>query len=118
MSSQETISEAEKSEKSQPSEISEVIENDQEKVFEDESNQRITNNIMTKYEKARILGTRAMQISRNAPVFVELDPNEIDPLQIAEKELREKKIPFIIRRYLPNGIYEDWAISELIIEFN
>ena len=71
---------------------------------------------MTKYERARILGTRAMQISRNAPVFVELEPHETDPLLIAEKELREKRIPFIIRRYLPDGTYEDWPISDLIIE--
>jgi DNA-directed RNA polymerase I, II, and III subunit RPABC2 len=46
-----------------------------------------------------------------------LEPgNETDPLLLAEKELREKKIPFIIRRYLPDGSYEDWKIDELIIE--
>ena len=81
-----------------------------------ESKERISTPFMTKYERARILGTRAMQISRNAPVFVELEPHETDPLLIAEKELREKKIPFIIRRYLPDGTYEDWPISDLIIE--
>ena len=81
-----------------------------------DSNERITTPFMTKYERARILGTRAMQISRNAPVFVELEPHETDPLLIAEKELREKKIPFFIRRYLPDGNYEDWPISDLIIE--
>jgi len=32
------------------------------------------------------------------------------------KELREKKIPFVIRRYLPDGSYEDWGIDELTIE--
>lgn len=36
-------------------------------------------------------------------------------LQIASKELREKKIPFTIRRYLPDGSYEDWRIEELIV---
>ena len=35
-------------------------------------------------------------------------------LQIAEKELREKKIPFTVRRYLPDGSYEDWSVEELI----
>jgi|688.fasta_scaffold2086015_1 DNA-directed RNA polymerase I, II, and III subunit RPABC2 len=78
--------------------------------------ERITTPYMTKYERARILGTRAMQISRNAPVMVELEPSETDPLVIAEKELREKKIPFIIRRYLPDGSYEDWGVDELIID--
>eukprot|EP00242_Pyramimonas_sp_CCMP2087_P011247 CAMPEP_0198212196 /NCGR_PEP_ID=MMETSP1445-20131203/25575_1 /TAXON_ID=36898 /ORGANISM="Pyramimonas sp., Strain CCMP2087" /LENGTH=124 /DNA_ID=CAMNT_0043886591 /DNA_START=160 /DNA_END=531 /DNA_ORIENTATION=+ len=68
---------------------------------------RITTRYMTKYERARVLGTRALQISMNAPVMVQLD-GETDPLEIATKELREKKVPFTIRRYLPDGSYEDW----------
>ncbi|CAF4021382.1 unnamed protein product, partial [Adineta steineri] len=40
---------------------------------------------------------------------------ETDPLQIAMRELKEKKIPMIIRRYLPDGSYEDWSIDELVI---
>ncbi|ELP88937.1 DNA-directed RNA polymerase I, II, and III subunit RPABC2, putative [Entamoeba invadens IP1] len=78
-------------------------------------NDRTTTKFMTKYEKARVLGTRALQISMNAPVFVNLN-GMTDPLQIAMEELKEKKIPFIIRRRLPNGSYEDWKISELIID--
>lgn len=69
--------------------------------------QRITTRFMTKYERARILGTRALQLSMNAPPMVELE-GETDPLQIAMKELRERKIPLIIRRYLPDRSYEDW----------
>ncbi|KAL8229335.1 hypothetical protein R6Q57_014235 [Mikania cordata] len=76
---------------------------------------RKTSKYMTKYERARILGTRALQISMNAPVMVELE-GETDPLEIAMKELREKKIPFTIRRYLPDGSYEDWGVDELIVE--
>jgi DNA-directed RNA polymerase I, II, and III subunit RPABC2 len=41
---------------------------------------------------------------------------ETDPLRIAMIELREKKIPLIIRRYLPDNSFEDWNIDELIIE--
>ena len=74
-----------------------------------------TTKYLTKYERARILGTRALQISHNAPILVNLT-DEIDPLQIAERELREKKIPMIIRRYLPDGTYEDWRLDELIID--
>eukprot|EP00126_Sphaerothecum_destruens_P003447 Sdes_comp17196_c0_seq1m6371 len=80
-----------------------------------EQKKRITTKYMTKYERARVLGTRALQISMNAPVMVELE-GETDPLQIALKELRERKIPIIIRRYLPDGSYEDWAVNELIAE--
>jgi DNA-directed RNA polymerase I, II, and III subunit RPABC2 len=77
--------------------------------------ERITTRYLTKYERARVLGTRALQISMNAPVMVDLD-GETDPLKIAEKELRERKIPIIIRRYLPDGSHEDWAVDELIID--
>lgn len=67
-----------------------------------------------RYERARVLGTRALQIAMCAPIMVELE-NETDPLQIAMKELKQRKIPIIIRRYLPDHSYEDWSIDELII---
>ncbi|KAK4696697.1 DNA-directed RNA polymerases I, II, and III subunit RPABC2, partial [Lecanoromycetidae sp. Uapishka_2] len=72
-----------------------------------ENDERSTTPYMTKYERARVLGTRALQISMNAPVLVDLE-GETDPLQIAIKELREKKIPLIVRRY------EDWTCEELL----
>uniref|UniRef100_A0A8C3IFI5 RNA polymerase II, I and III subunit F n=1 Tax=Chrysemys picta bellii TaxID=8478 RepID=A0A8C3IFI5_CHRPI len=50
---------------------------------------RITTPYMTKYERARVLGTRALQIAMCAPVMVELE-GETDPLLIAMKELKEK----------------------------
>ncbi|KAN0060387.1 subunit common to RNA polymerases I, II, and III [Thecaphora frezii] len=75
--------------------------------------ERITTPYMTKYERARILGTRALQISMNAPVLVPTE-GETDPLEIAMKELAAKKIPLVVRRYLPDGSYEDWTVSELI----
>ena len=80
-----------------------------------DKSKRITTRYMTKYERARVLGTRALQISMNAPVMVDIG-NETDPLKIAMKELRERKIPMIIRRYLPDNSYEDWSLDELIIE--
>jgi len=75
----------------------------------------VTTPYMTKYERARVLGTRALQIrsvelyhearigliySMNAPVLVPVE-GETDPLEIALKELAAKKIPLVIRRYLP-----------------
>ncbi|KAI9018683.1 DNA-directed RNA polymerases I [Phycomyces nitens] len=80
-----------------------------------ENKDKHTTPYMTKYERARILGTRALQISLNAPVMVELD-GESDPLVIAMKELREKKIPLIVRRFMPDGTYEDWNVKDLIVE--
>ncbi|KKY18811.1 putative dna-directed rna polymerase and iii subunit rpb6 [Phaeomoniella chlamydospora] len=65
---------------------------------------RTTTPYMTKYERARVM---------NAPVLVDLE-GETDPLQIAIKELNQKKIPLIVRRYLPDGWYEDWTCEELL----
>lgn len=76
---------------------------------------RTTTPYMTKYERARVLGTRALQISLNAPVLVDIE-GETDPLQIAMKELTQRRIPLVIRRYLPDGSYEDWGCDELIID--
>lgn len=53
--------------------------------------------------------------SMNAPILVPLE-GETDPLEIAIKELSQRKIPLIIRRYLPDGSFEDWKVSELISE--
>ena len=44
-----------------------------------------------------------------------LPPNETDPYKIALAELKERVLPIIIRRYLPDKSYEDWKISELIV---
>lgn len=91
----------------------EFIDKDQ-YVTKGQNETKITTKYMTKYERARILGTRALQIAMCAPVMVELE-GETDPLQIAMKELKARKIPIIIRRYLPDGSYEDWGLEDLII---
>jgi DNA-directed RNA polymerase I, II, and III subunit RPABC2 len=83
--------------------------------FPIDKSKRITSQYMTKYERARVLGTRALQISLNAPVMVEIG-GETDALKIAMKELRERKIPMIIRRYLPDNSFEDWSLDELTVE--
>jgi DNA-directed RNA polymerase I, II, and III subunit RPABC2 len=76
-----------------------------------ETQQKITYPYITKYEKTRLLGVRATQISMNSPVMV--DTNGLtDPLKIALKEFEEKKIPLIIRRRLPDGTYEDWRLTD------
>jgi DNA-directed RNA polymerase I, II, and III subunit RPABC2 len=89
-------------------------------VIRDENNQIIddlhrTLPYLTKYEKTRILGLRTKQINEGAPLFVEIDPSIIDGYIIAEKELMERKIPFIIRRPIPNGGSEYWKVSDLEI---
>ena len=70
---------------------------------------------LTKYEKARVLGERTLQINEGSSIFVNVGPDIIDGYLIALKEFEEKKIPFIIQRPLPNGSCEYWRLSDLEI---
>ena len=70
---------------------------------------------LTKYEKARILGERAKQLNAGAKPFINLESSMIDGYLIAEKELQEKKIPFIIKRPITNGGCEYWKVEDLEI---
>jgi DNA-directed RNA polymerase subunit K/omega len=70
---------------------------------------------LTKYEKARILGQRAKQINSGGTPFIKVPENVIDGYIIAELELQQKKIPFIIRRPIPGGGSEYWNIRDLEI---
>ena len=68
---------------------------------------------VTRYEKARILGERAKQINAGAAPFVEVDATIIDGYLIALKEYEAKRIPFIIKRPIPNGGVEYWKFDDL-----
>jgi DNA-directed RNA polymerase I, II, and III subunit RPABC2 len=70
---------------------------------------------LTKYERARVLGQRAKQIETGAKPLVKVPESIVDGYIIAELELREKKIPFIIRRPIPGGGCEYWSIRDLEI---
>lgn len=70
---------------------------------------------ITRYERARILGERAKQLNAGGKPFVDVDPTVIDGYLIALKEYEEKKIPFIIKRPLPNGGCEFWRFADLEI---
>jgi DNA-directed RNA polymerase subunit K len=52
--------------------------------------------LFTRYEKARIVGARSLQISMGAPLLIETD--SIDPLEIADEEFRQHKIPITVKR--------------------
>ena len=88
------------------------------RVIRDESNTVVdplhkTLPYLTKYERARVLGQRAKQIETGAKPFVKVPENIIDSYVIAELELREKKIPFIIKRPIPGGAFEYWHLKDL-----
>lgn len=69
--------------------------------------------VLTKYEKTKILGVRAKQLDAGAMPLVKVAPNVVDGYTIALMELQHKKIPFVIRRPLPNGACEYWKVSDL-----
>jgi DNA-directed RNA polymerase subunit K/omega len=69
---------------------------------------------LTKYEKARILGLRAKQLNNNIRPTIDVPDYIIDSYRIAELELENKLIPFIIRRPLPNGQSEYWRLYDLL----
>lgn len=71
--------------------------------------------ILSKYERTRILGLRSRQINSGAPPFVNVEENIIDGYVIAERELQEKKIPFIIKRPISNDKFEYWRLEDLEI---
>ena len=70
---------------------------------------------ITRYEKAKLIGERAAQLGAGAKPLVEVDDNIIDDYVIALKEFNEKKIPFIIKRPMPNGGCEYWRMEDLEI---
>ena len=73
------------------------------------SNQKITIGPpkMTRFEKARIVGARALQISMGAPILVDADETRTNPIDIALKELEAGILPITIRRTLPDGTFQD-----------
>lgn len=69
--------------------------------------------ILTKYEKAKILGQRTKQLNEGSEPFITWDRPTMDNSLIAEEELMQKKLPFIIQRPLPSGGFEYWHVKDL-----
>ena len=68
---------------------------------------------LTKYEKTKIIGYRANQINNGSKPYITLKNDVIDGYIIANEELKQKRIPYIIRRPLVGGKVEFWKISDL-----
>jgi DNA-directed RNA polymerase subunit K/omega len=74
-----------------------------------------TQPFITKYEKTKLLGVRAQMLASGSPAMVFVPSHITNTLDIAEMEYKEKKIPLLIRRNLPNKQFEDWRLKDLII---
>jgi DNA-directed RNA polymerase I, II, and III subunit RPABC2 len=66
---------------------------------------------LTRFEKARILGARALQLSQGAPPFIQIPASARTSLDIALQELDDRAIPIVIRRRLPNSDYQNIPID-------
>ena len=81
--------------------------------IKDSTNQWATGQTtLTRFERARIMGSRALQLSLGAPPFIDFSKNISTSLEIAMEELHQKVIPIVIRRTLPNGDYQNIAIEQ------
>ena len=71
---------------------------------------------LTRFEKARIVGARALQISMGAPILVKPAEHATNPIDIALAELESGILPITIRRTLPDGTYQDIPLKWLLVD--
>ncbi len=76
---------------------------------------KIGSNNLTRFEKARVIGARALQISMGAPVLLDIPPNVETSIEIASLELKEGVLPISIRRTLPDGTHQNIPIKILLV---
>lgn len=70
---------------------------------------------LTNYEKTKCISFRASQINNGAKPYVLVPPGMNDSYQIAKMELEQKRLPFIMKRPLPDGNFEVWRLSDLLV---
>jgi DNA-directed RNA polymerase subunit K/omega len=90
-----------------------IISRDKEGNITDDNHK--TYPLLSKYEKTKIIGLRVSQLNKGAKPYIETTNLFLDKSIIAEKELIQKKLPFIIQRPIPNGTFEYWNIKDLEI---
>jgi len=82
--------------------------------YEENKKHNVTKNYLTKYERTKIIGLRSQQIATGSPVFTDVPDGMINSIDIAKKELRERKIPFILKRNVGKNKYEYWKLEDLV----
>jgi DNA-directed RNA polymerase subunit K/omega len=70
---------------------------------------------LTQYERTKIIGMRANQLSQGARPYIDVPEYMTDVGEIARLELKERRLPFLVRRPMPDGSHEYWRLSDLII---
>ena len=94
-----------------------TVADDIEKIFNRDTKSYVSKNIMTKYEFNQLIGLRTMHISRGAPPLVDVGnlhvKSNMDLRAVAIRELMEGKLPYMVKRAMPNNKTEYWAVSDL-----
>jgi DNA-directed RNA polymerase I, II, and III subunit RPABC2 len=98
-----------------------IITDDYQKIKSADVSSYISIPWMTKYEFDQLIGLRTMHLSRGAIPFVEIADgynikSNMDLRKIAIRELQEGKLPYIIKRPMPNGNPEYWPVSKLSLK--
>ena len=70
---------------------------------------------LTLYERTKIIGFRANQLSQGARPYIDIPEYVTDVGEIARLELQARRLPLIIRRPMPDGSHEYWRLSDLLI---
>ena len=70
---------------------------------------------LTQYERTKIIGFRANQLSQGARPYIAVPEYVTDVAEIARLELYQRRLPFIVRRPMPNGVNEYWRLADLLI---
>ena len=91
-----------------------IIENFDDIMQNYNPSKNVTRNILSKYERVKILGLRAEQLQRGAQPYVDII-QPFQALEVAKRELGERKIPFVVCRKLSNGVKEYWRLDDMII---
>jgi DNA-directed RNA polymerase I, II, and III subunit RPABC2 len=75
----------------------------------------VTYPFLTLYEKTKILSLRASQLAHGSPPFIDVPEYLTDVYEIARAELEAKRLPYILKRPLPDGTFEYWRLADLMI---
>jgi DNA-directed RNA polymerase I, II, and III subunit RPABC2 len=70
---------------------------------------------LTLYERTKVLSLRASQLAAGAQPFIDVPDYLTDVYEVAKAELEAKRLPYILKRPLPDGEYEYWRIADLMI---
>jgi len=75
----------------------------------------VTYPFLTLYERTKVLSLRASQLARGSPPFIDVPEYLTDVFEVAKAELEAKRLPYIMKRPLPDGTYEYWRLADLMI---